>query len=95
MTKKTNPFGPSTSSLTTQQEPMGFIEPRGEGDRSGYSNSHHGRGFGRGSQIFQKGNLKKSIKRNADFTKKLNYKCSIQFGHNHLQSCPAEDKNLF
>ena len=92
-TMKTNTFGGQITT-TTKQEPRHYINPRG---RNNYTNSQisqrggggfRGRPYNRGTQK-TRGQQSRTTSYN---TQKQCYKCSNQFGQNHLQSCPAKDK---
>ena len=75
-----------------KQEPMGYIQPRG--DCGGLSQSFQNNNIGRYSGVRQNQNTRGNQHRGHKTTpqKKQGYKCGNSFGINHLQSCPARDQ---
>ena len=93
-TMKTNPF--ENQIATTKQEPIHYINTRGRGN---FTNNHvpqrgrgnfRGRTYPRGQQNAR--GQSQQQRNQYPSTQKQCYKCGNQFGQNHLQSCPANDK---
>ena len=93
-TRKRNPFGNQV--LTPKQEPVLFINTRGrrnvannQAPQKGRGN-FRGRGYPRGQQN-TRGQFQQQRNQYLNAQKQY-YKCGNQFGQNHLQSGPANDK---
>ena len=90
-TMKLNPIGTSPPT-TIEQEPIGYIQPRGGcgGSAQPFQNNNRGR-YSRGRQ--NQNTRGKQHRGSQNYTtEKHCYKCGNPFGSNHLQSCPARDK---
>ena len=92
-TMKTNPFG----NQTVKQEPIHYINTRGRSNYANNEGSRRSRGGFRSrphlrGQQNTNGHQQQQRNTNSNNQKQC-YKCGNQLGQNHLQSCPAKDKN--